>query len=194
MKIIADTLKIKAVDFQVKHPGSVFYVIFFCLFLIMMAENPVIFAQQIKSHAVTIIVPESLSFSGDTSAFSLEFPDTNKGSETDTKTVNYSIRGNNVSRQVGVIQAQLNGTFKNVRLLANVGSYNKQSGNASLTPSNAGFVEIGDQSVNLCDRKIDSGSGKILRGSIPILYKASASDVLESGQFSQNLVLSICDN
>ena len=93
----------------------------------------------------------------------------------------------------GLVQASLSAEFPNMVFQADVGSYSKNLGNASLTESSAGFVSIGTVVSDLCDRTIDSGNGKVLGGSIPITYKAVATSDLDAGSSARTLTITLTD-
>lgn len=149
---------------------------------------------QSVNHVVTVSVPTILEFSADTTNFTLTFSDYLQNSETDTKTVIYSVKANNMTKTTGVMNAKLDGLFTDVDLKADTGAYTKASGNASLIESASGFATIlAASAVNLANRVTDSGNGKTLRGTIPVTYKAVATNDLQSGNLSQTLTVSLLD-
>ena len=129
------------------------------------------------SHAVTVRVPTILSLSADTSAFTLTLPDFASGTESDTKTVIYTVRTNDmqVADDGTVIDAALDFGYDRVALRASVGSYTNTAGsNTQLAASMAGYQTIGTTNVALAKKaNTTAGSdGKILKGSFPVTYKA----------------------
>ena len=161
--------------------------------MILMPAGVLHAAQSSQSHAVRVQIPQALSFTGDSSALTLSFSDVAKGSESDIKTITYSIKANNVARQNGVIQANLSGPLDNVDLMAKVGTYRKQAGNGQLIAEYDGFKTVGQAEVNLCNRKTDFGNGRVLMGQIPINYKAIATNDLERSPNTQTLHITLAD-
>lgn len=145
-------------------------------------------------HAVTVSVPTILDITADTSNFTLTFADFAKNSETDLKTVNYTVKANNMTKVTGVVTAQLGTLFTNIDLKADVGAYNKLGGTASLIEAASGFTTVlAASAVSLANRQIDSGTGKIVRGVLPITYKAVATNDLDAGNLTQTLTVSFID-
>jgi len=151
---------------------------------------PQTFAANNASHVVTVRVPELLNISADTSNFMLTFSDYVTGSESDTQTVNYTVKANKMTKASGVISGALGTLFTGVDLKADVGVYTKAGGTASLVESEAGYITIGDSATDLADRQVDAGSGLNTRGSLPITYKAVATADLDAGDQQQTLTIS----
>ncbi len=128
-------------------------------------------------HAVTVRVPTILSLSADTSAFTLTLADFVSGTESDTKTVIYTVKSNDIQQADGatVIDAALDFDYDRVALKASVGSYTNTAGsNTQLTAAAAGYQTMGMTNVVLAKKaNTTAGSdGKILKGSFPVTYKA----------------------
>jgi hypothetical protein len=147
-----------------------------------------------KLQFVKIAVPEILSIETN-SAFTLTMQDFVAGSSSDTYTSLYIFKSNNNRAADGatVVYAHLNNAFDDIQLFANVGVYVKQGGNASLMEVTAGEVEILTTATDLAKKVIDSGNGKILRGQMPITYRATAATDLQSGNQSRTLTVTFSD-
>lgn len=143
---------------------------------------------QTVGHQVTVTVPEILSISADTSAFTLTFADNISGSETDTKTVVYTLEANDMGQADGdtAINANLDNLYTDVDVKAQVGTYARNGtnpGNTSLAATNAGYVTIGTSNVAIAKKaSTDAGTnGKLLNGVLPVTYKAVAKADLPTG-------------
>lgn len=136
--------------------------------------------QQSVSHQVTIAVPNANEILADRSSFNLNFTDFLPGSETNSELVTYTIKANALNRGEGVIQAKMQTEQPGMTLQANVGSYSKTAGNASLVASQAGYRAIGASWVYLADRQIESGLGNVTVGTLPVTYKAVADTYLDA--------------
>jgi hypothetical protein len=81
------------------------------------------------------------------------------------------------------INANLDFAYTDVDFKAQVGSYNRISGNADLAAANAGYVTIGTSNTAIANKdNTDAGTdGKILNGTLPVTYKAVATDNLPTG-------------
>ncbi len=144
-----------------------------------------------KDHSITVAVPSFLSMTADKSDFTLTFADYITGSETNTDTVTYSVRANNLDKTNGVVSAKLDSLYDNVTLKADPGAYSKVNGNASLTEAAAGFIAVDASGVSLMNKTVDNGTGKTTRGSFPVIYKASADQDLSVDAFPQVRVLTV---
>ena len=138
------------------------------------------------NHTVTIDVPEVLSLSADAGNFTLTFPDfVTTGSETDTKTVVYTVKSNNMGQadDSAAMNANLDFLYDRVDLKAQVGSYTKVSGNTELAAASAGFVTIDADvpGVALANKANSTDDGRVLNGSIPVTYKGVATADVPSG-------------
>lgn len=140
---------------------------------------------QTVGHQVTVRVPEVLSIAADTTAFTLTFSDWVSGSETDTKTVVYSVNSNDMGQADGdtAINANLDFLYDRVDLKAQVGSYSKQSGNTELAPISASYVKIKDTNTAIAKKAntVSGSDGKLLKGTMPVTYKAAATADMSSG-------------
>lgn len=136
------------------------------------------------NHAVTVQIPEVLSISSDASSFTLAFQDyINTGEESWSQTVTYTVQSNNMRQADGspAINANLDFLYDRLDLKAQVGSYTKTSGNTEIAAEQAGFVTVGTDNVTLAKKANSLMDGKLLNGSIPIMYKAVATGDVPSG-------------
>jgi hypothetical protein len=166
------------------------------MFAVMLAGSCglVFAASQTTQHTVTATVPSLINITADTANFTLTFSDFVSGSASDTKTVNYTVKANNVTKTTGVVTGQLGALFTGIDLKASVGTYTKASGNARLLASTAGYVTIlAASATNLADRTIDAAPGKTIRGILPITYRATATADLDAGTQSNTLTISFID-
>lgn len=152
-------------------------------------------SQDSETHQVTIQVPEILSIEASASNFTLALNDFVSGSESDSQTIQYTVKSNkNLAAQGAVlIKAKLDSNFQDLDLSADVGAYTKQGGNASLTEAASGNVKILATDTNLAKKVTDSGNGRIIRGVLPITYKAKATADLSAGQQVRTLTLTFTD-
>lgn len=146
-------------------------------------------------HQVTVAVPEVLSITADTDAFSLTFATPEAGSESDTKTVVYTVSANDMGQADGdtAINANLDFLYEGVDLKAQVGTYNKVAGNTELAAIDSGYVTIADSNTALV-KKANSEvgtDGKLLEGTLPITYKAVATEDLPSGSQAHYLFITL---
>jgi len=150
-------------------------------------------ATSTASHAVTVNVPSVISLTADTAGIVLNFTDFVTGSESDIKTVNYTVKANNMSKTNGVVSAKLASLFTDLSLRGDPGAYVKTGGNAHLEESAVGYITIDAVGVNLMNRVTDSGTGKVTRGTFPVSYKAVASADLSPDVQIQNLTITLTD-
>jgi len=129
----------------------------------------------------------------DQANFTLAFSDFASGSVSGNQVVNYSVKANNVTKTVGVVQAQLNSLFTGVNFQANAGPYSLTGGNASLLASNSGFVTVGTSATNLYNRNKLSGNGNIVYGSFPVTYQATATSDLSPSSSTSTLTVTFID-
>lgn len=150
---------------------------------------------QTIGHTVTVTVPEVLSITADTSAFTLTFADWVAGSETDTKTVVYTLNSNDMGQADGdtAINANLDFLYDRVDFKAQVGAYTKVSGNTELAAISGSYVTIGTANTAIAKKaNTESGSdGKLLKGTLPITYKAVASANVPSGPQTHLLFITL---
>lgn len=148
------------------------------------------------SHAVTVAIPEILSISADTASFTLSFSGYVKtGDESTTKTVNYTVESNNMRQADGSagINANLDFLYDRLDMKADIGNYVKTSGNTGLVEAASGFVTLGTANVALANKgnTTINTDGKLLRGSIPITYKAVATSDVPSGDQTHVLFITL---
>lgn len=146
-------------------------------------------------HSVTVSVPEVLSISADTTAFTLLFADNASGAETASKTVVYTVESNDMGQADGdaAINANLDTLYEDVDFKAQVGSYTKDAGNTELAAVNAGYVTIGTSNVAIAKKaNTDAGTdGKLLKGTIPVTYKAVATADLPTANQTHLLFITL---
>ena len=148
------------------------------------------------SHTVTIQVPEVLSISADASNFTLPFQTYAKqGDESWAQTVNYTVQSNNMRQADGspAINANLDFLYDRLALKADVGTYVKTSGNTGLVEAGSGFMTIGTDNMALANKgnTTQGSDGKLLNGSIPVTYKAVATDDVPSGDQIHTLYITL---
>ncbi|OGW72150.1 MAG: hypothetical protein A2Y02_03485 [Omnitrophica bacterium GWA2_52_12] len=150
---------------------------------------------QTVGHQVTVRVPEILSITADTTAFTLTFSDFANGSESDTKTVVYSVMSNDMRQADGdaAMTGNVDFLFDRVDLRAQVGSYTKVAGNTNLAAASANYVSIADTNTTLANKaNTDVGTdGTTMKGTIPITYKAVAQGDVPSGDQTHFLFITL---
>ena len=150
---------------------------------------------QTVGHTVTVTVPEVLSLTADTTAFTLTFSDWVSGSETDTKTVVYSVNSNDMGQADGdtAMNANLDFLYDRVDFKAKVGTYTKISGNTELAAISANYVTIGTANTAIVKKANTQAStdGKLLKGTLPITYKAVASANVPAGPQTHLLFITL---
>ena len=151
-------------------------------------SNPLagIAAEETTESTVTVSVPEVLSISSDASSFTLPFQEFPKaGIESWAQTVTYTVQSNNMQQADGAValRAHLDFPYDRIDLKAQVGTYSKTSGNTELVAANSDFVAIGTSNVTLANKgnTAEGSDGKLLDGTIPVTYKAVATDDVPSG-------------
>lgn len=142
---------------------------------------------------INIVVPHVLSVSCDTDQFTLTFDRHIAGSESDTKTVNYYVEANNISRISGILQAAVDVDNPDVVVKADVGTFRKEGGSASLVEANGGFIPLSKSPTDLANRTVDEGDGKVTRGTISVTYQAEAKKDLQYKQITPKVSVSIFD-
>lgn len=152
-------------------------------------------ASDTTTHSVTISVPTTLSIAADTSNFTLTMSDFVSGAQSNTQTVNYTItsNNNNVAANGTVLSAALGSAFTDLNLFADPGTYTRSGGNFNLVEAAAGNITIGTTSTALAKKTIVSGTGKITRGTLPVAYKAVATQDLAAGTQAQTLTITLVD-
>ena len=150
-----------------------------------------------QQHGVTVDVPEVLSIAGDVTNFTLSFSGyVSANSETNTKTVTYTVQSNNMRQADGAtaINANLDALLPySMDFLADVGAYTKTSGNTGLAESAAGFVKLVAANTAIAKKaNTTSGSdGKLLNGQIPITYKIKANGEVPTGSYGNQLFITL---
>lgn len=150
-------------------------------------------AQSAATQQVTVTVPKINILSTDMKDFTLSFSDYITGSTSNQQVVSYTVKSNSLSRDKGIVQAHIDTVQPGINVLADVGAYAKQGGNATLVESASGFFPITNTDRSLCDRQIDSGLGQTTRGTFPVTYQAVAAEDLPSGEFPISLTITLID-
>ncbi|MFA6600732.1 MAG: hypothetical protein WC352_00290 [Candidatus Omnitrophota bacterium] len=154
-----------------------------------------LFAADFKTvgHSVTVSVLDTLTFTADTTDITLSFPTYVAGTESSTKTVIYTAESNNMRQADGqpAINVNLDALYTGLDLKAQVGTYTKTSGNASLIASSAGYVTIGTTNTGVAKKTASTGDGKQLKGTIPITYKAVATADLSTANQTHLLFVTL---
>lgn len=165
--------------------------------LVLNGTSPVFATTATTTHAVTITVPSIISLIADQSAFTLTMPDFISGTYSNSQTVVYMVKANNITQAVGApaLTASLGSLFTNTDLKVTVGTYASIGGAAATLTAAAGtgggsFVTVGTSTTTLATR---SGTGKIMRGIIPVIYKAYATSDLPAGSSTQTLTVTLTD-
>jgi hypothetical protein len=160
---------------------------------VFLAGNSFVFGDG-KDVVLDINVTRSINFTSDKSSFNLNFQNFQKGSITDTATVVYTLSGNSVTRMQDLILARVDQELPGIALQAQMGSYSKKSGDASLMPSKSGYVNLTTVDTGLADKIIDSNGGTTIDGTTSITYRASASEDLRAGQQMVTILVTFADN
>ncbi len=138
------------------------------------------------NHAATVSVPSIMSIAADTGSFTLTMPGFASGSESDTKTIVYTVQSNDIQQgdDATVIDAAIDFAYDRIDLKAQVGSYTKTAGNTELQAASAGYVTIGAGSNTVLAKKANTtadSDGRVLQGTFPVTYKAVATADLSAG-------------
>ncbi len=165
------------------------------LILAALIAPPVWAGVETTGQSVTIHVPPTLSLAASQDQIALAFPENAPGAETNSLTVTYSVKSNDMSQADGAsaVLAQLDTLFPGMELKAAVGGYVKRGGNTELVPSGAGFVSIQDSQTALLTKQNSSGDGQLLHGDFPVTYKAVARQALTAGDYARQLMLTLTD-
>ena len=128
---------------------------------------------------VTFAVGNSLSITDTMGNFTLTFANTTNGSDSDNKTVIYTVTANNMPNTAltGAVSAKINALVSGITLKANPGAYtnNGSAGNATLDTAVATYTDVTTTAVNLYNKPVTTGAqGKVLNGLVGINYKATA--------------------
>jgi hypothetical protein len=150
-------------------------------------------AQSSASQQVTVTIPKINILSTDMKDFTLSFSDYISGSASSQQVVSYTVKSNSLNRDKGIVQAHIDTVQPGISVLADVGAYAKQGGNATLVESASGFFPLKNTDTSLCDRQIDSGLGQTTRGTFPVTYQAVALEDLASGEFPISLTITLID-
>ncbi|MFA6600731.1 MAG: hypothetical protein WC352_00285 [Candidatus Omnitrophota bacterium] len=146
-------------------------------------------------HKVTIEVPPSLDLAGSQQDFTLAFPNTSSGSETNAVTIQYTMNSNGMMQASGApaVMAQLDGVFPGVDVRAQVGAFSKMAGDTELIPASSSYITVRDSAVPLAMKGSSTGTGRVLSGTLPVTYKAVATSDLASGVYARQLTLTLTD-
>ncbi len=136
----------------------------------------------------------SLNFTSDQLSFNFIFPDFQTGSVTNAAQATYAFSANDAGRMQNLVLARVDQELPGIRFEAQMGTFNKLSGNAHLVPIDPGFVPLTTSDTGLADKVIDEGDGRILDGTAPITYRAVATQDLTAGQQFAVITVSFVDN
>ena len=170
--------------------------IFICL---LWPASSVLAASVETSHNVTVVVvPTALSVSDDAGDFSLEFDEAAAGSQSSPQVVNYRVSGNSLPAGAlsGVVSASVSSPGQGIELVADVGSFvnNGTEGNILLQEASSGDRVVGQTPVALADKGATSGTqAKVLNGTLPVVWKATAGQDLSAGQYPVSLIVTLKD-
>ena len=127
----------------------------------------------------------AIVFMADQSSFTLSFTDFKRGARTNTVDVTYTVQANDVTRADDVVIARLDSLFPNIGFQGQFGSYVEKGGNATLTPSQSGFVTLGTSDVGLAKKS----GGKMLDGTFIVTYQAEALEDQAAGEELRTLIV-----
>ena len=91
------------------------------------------------------------------------------------------------------VSARLDGPFPDFDLKVKVGPYTKEGGNTELSAYADDFISLKESDLPLAKKSNSLGDGKLLRGQIAMTYKAVATSLLTSGEYSRELTLTLTD-
>lgn len=146
-------------------------------------------------HNVTVDVSERLTITADTGDFTLTLSNWVSGSESDQKTVVYSLESNDMGQADGdtAINANIDFAYDRIDLKAKVGTYTKVAGNTEVAAINGDFVTIGTSNVAIAKKAntVEGSDGKLLKGTLPITYKAVATADVPKGPQTHLLFITL---
>ncbi|MBI4970690.1 MAG: hypothetical protein HZC17_02495 [Candidatus Omnitrophica bacterium] len=142
---------------------------------------------------IIIEIPRVMMIESDMDNIVLKFSDNKKGSQSDSKTVYYTVQANDLSKNEGVLQGTLQSEIPGVVVTADVNGFSKEGGNAHLVPAGSGAVPLSTTPARLADNQPDEGSGKVVRGKLSITFKATAEKDLEYQTITPRVTISILD-
>ena len=151
------------------------------------------------SHDVSVVVVKSaLSITDDTGNFSLTFDRAVAGASSSTQTVNYRVMGNGFPTGAlpGVISAVVANPANGIELKADVGPFvnNGTEGDIVLQEAASGDQGVGVTSVPLANKGSTAGTqARVLNGTIPVTWKANATQDLSSGEYPLTVTVTLKD-
>lgn len=147
------------------------------------------------TNRVTVEIPSYLFITADQPNMQLSFDHYLAGSETNSETVIYQVIGNNMAQSDGAaaLTAHLDGTFPDLDLSVQVGSYAKAGGNTELSAVSSQFIAIQESDTLIAKKSNSTGDGKLLKGQLPLTFKAIARANLQAGRHSRSLTLTFTD-
>ena len=150
---------------------------------------PAAYAADFVTQGVTLDVPAVLSLEASTADISLTFADYASGTNSDTQEVTYTVSCNNMLQTDGslALKAKLDSAFTGIDFKADPGTYNKVGGNTELVEASSGYITIGATDTALANKNNSTGDGKVLDGTIPVTYMATATADLAAGSSTQYL-------
>lgn len=152
------------------------------------------------SQTVSVVVVEPmLSLTDDAGDLSLTLDRSETGVDSDARVVNYQVYGNVIPTTAveGVISGKLSSGQDGIEIQADVGGFANQGtpGHAQIQEHQAGFQAVGTEPVPLADKGASSGGqGGVLNGTLPIAWKAAATEDLPAGTYPVILTVTLKDS
>lgn len=147
---------------------------------------------------LSVNAPPILSIEDDTGPFTLTFTSFLKGSQSDTRVVNYRVRANNMTSGTfpGAVSARLSEPFDNADLEASPESYqNLGSPNfATLSRSQSGFQTISTTGTPLADKQPGQGTEDMcLDGQLTVAWRSTLTQDAPAGSQNRSLIVTLRD-
>ena len=145
--------------------------------------TPAVYAADFVTQGITLDVPAVLSIEASTADISLTFADYKSGSNSSTQDVTYTVSCNNMLQADGnlALKGKLDGLFTDIDFKADPGAYNKLGGNTELVEVASGYITVDTTDTTLANKGNSTGDGKVLNGTIPVTYQATATADLAAG-------------
>ncbi len=170
------------------------------LFLLVLGWAALSWANSAEtSHNVTVVVIKpALSIQDDAGDFALTFDRRAAGSESNSRVVNYRVSGNSLPTGPlpGVVSASVSGAAEGIDLKADVGQFvnNGTEGNILLHAASSGEQVVGQVPVALAGKEATTGTqASVINGTLPVAWKASATQDLSSGNYPVTLTVTVKD-
>ena len=168
--------------------------------LVLLWHSPARAASVETSHQVTVIViPPSLSFQEENgTSSSLTFDEPESGEESNEQRVNYRLGGNSFSS--GPVPGLVTATVESpegIQMKAELGTFTNDGtrGNILLRAAVSGEQVIGEVPVELAEKGPTAGpQAEVLNGTLPVYWKASATQDLFSDNYQTTLTVTLKDS